>query len=199
MELTEPHVKGVEAIRTPALVIDMDAVSDNITATLRLLDGNPDRWRPHLKTAKLALTMRRIRASGVLQAKCATTLELETACAAGFEDVLLAYPTVGPHVDAVRDLAGRFPAVKITALVEAPEMLDPWRGSRVGLFVELQLVHGRVDQGIARSSLAPSRKQGISLRALLPLNPFIGRLERTPHHKGVVMQDLVIEVAPDQF
>jgi D-serine deaminase-like pyridoxal phosphate-dependent protein len=137
MELTAPRVQGVQHVRTPALVIDLDAVSDNITATLGLLGGRADRWRPHLKTAKLALVMRALVDRGVRQAKCATTLELETACKVGFSDVLLAYPVTEPQAGMVRRIAGAYPAVNISVLVEDPAMLAAFRGSPVGIFIDL--------------------------------------------------------------
>ena len=127
----------VEAIRSPALIIDADAVDANISATLSLLDGHADRWRPHLKTSKLLLTMKRLVARGVRQAKVATPLELETACHAGFEDVLVAFPMVGPQVDAVIAVARRFPTVRVSALVEHPSMVAAWTGSGVDLFIDL--------------------------------------------------------------
>ena len=105
MELTAPRVSGIDQVRTPALVIDLDALEANIATTIRLLGSDAGRWRPHLKTAKLALTMRRIREAGVAQAKCSTTLELETACEEGFADVLLAYPVTGPLVETVKQIA----------------------------------------------------------------------------------------------
>lgn len=137
MDVTPPELTGLEAIRTPALVIDLDAVESNISATLRLLGDDPDRWRPHLKTAKLALVMRTIRERGVAQAKCSTTLELETACEAGFTDLLLAYPITGAQVQAVKRIAARHPAVRISVLVEDAAMVAPWRGSGIGLFIDL--------------------------------------------------------------
>jgi len=137
MELSAPLLKGAEAIRTPALVIDLDAVSDNIGATLRLLGNQPDRWRPHLKTAKLGLIMRTLVERGIRQAKCSTTLELETACKVGYADVLLAYPVTEPQAEMVRRIAGAFPAVRVSVLVENAAMLTPWRGSRVGVFIDL--------------------------------------------------------------
>jgi D-serine deaminase-like pyridoxal phosphate-dependent protein len=118
-------------------VIDLEAVNDNITATLGLLGGRPDRWRPHLKTVKLGLVMRALVERGVLQAKCSTTLELETACKAGFTDLLLAFPVTEPLVEMVRRIAKAYPAVKISVLVEDPEMLASLRGSSVGVFIDL--------------------------------------------------------------
>ncbi|NOT07469.1 MAG: D-TA family PLP-dependent enzyme [Gemmatimonadales bacterium] len=134
---TPAPVAALSHLATPALLIVADRVDGNIAATLRLLGGDANRWRPHLKTSKLLWTMRRIREAGVRQAKCATTLELLTACQAGFENVLLAYPTVGPHVGVTRAIAERFPDVAVSALVESAEMVAPWRGSRVQLFIDL--------------------------------------------------------------
>jgi D-serine deaminase-like pyridoxal phosphate-dependent protein len=166
MELSIPRVKGLDSVRTPALVIDLDQVDHNITATLNLLGGSPDRWRPHLKTSKLGLVMRKLRERGVKQAKTSTTLELETACDAGFTDVLLAYPVTGPTVDVVSRLAVTFPGTAVSALVEDAAMVAPWRGSRVGLFIDLNpgmdrtgmLFDGhdqvlRLAQGIAEAGL----------------------------------------------
>ena len=137
MVMSVPRVVGLEAILTPALVVDLDAVRQNIAATLRLLGGDPNRWRPHLKTAKLGLIMRTIREQGVAQAKCSTTLELETACEAGFQDLLLAYPVTGPQVNVVKRIAAAYPGTSISVLVEDAAMVAPWRGSGIGLFIDL--------------------------------------------------------------
>ncbi|HEV8611909.1 MAG TPA: alanine racemase [Gemmatimonadales bacterium] len=141
------ELAGIESVRSPALLLDAEQVDRNIAATLELL-GAAERWRPHLKTAKLAWTMRKLRDAGVAQSKCATALELETACAAGFEDVLLAYPAVGPTVQLIREIARRHPAVRISALVESEAMVAAWQGGQVGLFVD-------VNPGMDRTGAAP--------------------------------------------
>ena len=137
MELNGRPLAGLEQVRTPALLIDLDAVERNIAATLGLLAQDADRWRPHLKTAKLGLVMRRLRERGVTHAKCATTLELETACEAGFEDVLLAYAVSGPHVATVRRIAARYPHARLSVLVEDPAGLAAWRGAGVACFIDV--------------------------------------------------------------
>ena len=45
------RIVGVADVRTPALAIYPEIVDSNIAATLRLLGGDPNRWRPHVKTA----------------------------------------------------------------------------------------------------------------------------------------------------
>ncbi len=153
-------------IRSPALVIDLEAVDANVAATLRLLGDDPGRWRPHLKTAKLALTMRRLVERGVRQAKVATPLELETACAAGFTDVLVSYPLVGPQVELVRDLAERAAEVRVSALVEHPAMVPAWRGSAVDLFIDVNPGMDRTGVPVYRTEEIESLAQAIGNEGL---------------------------------
>ena len=67
------QVHSTERVITPALLIYRDLVLANIDTTLCLLDSNPDRWRPHVKTAKLGYVMEMLTARGVSAFKCATS------------------------------------------------------------------------------------------------------------------------------
>jgi D-serine deaminase-like pyridoxal phosphate-dependent protein len=81
--------------------------------------------------------MQRWAAHGVTHFKCSTSLELLTVCEAGATDVLLAYPLVGANARRLREIADGFPAVNVSALVEAVGQVAVWRGSRVGLFIDV--------------------------------------------------------------
>lgn len=124
-------------ILTPALLIDLDAVDHNIATAIRLLANDPTRWRPHVKTSKLEAAMRRLAAHGVTQAKCATTLELQTMLRAGITDALIAYSVTDVAAARVRALAGEFPQARVAALAERPTQIQLWEGSRVGLFLDV--------------------------------------------------------------
>src|ERR1044071_7906402 len=128
------RIVEIEQVLTPALAIYPELVDANIQTTLRLLKGDADRWRPHIKTTKLAAIMRQLVAHGITNFKCSTSLELATVCETGAADVLLAYPQVGAGARRVRTMAERFSATRISALVEAREQIAAWRDSRVGLF-----------------------------------------------------------------
>src|SRR5436305_4809419 len=103
---------------TPALVIFPEVVDRNIETTIARLGNNPDRWRPHVKTAKLISTMRQMTARGIRNFKCATTLELRTVCEAGAADVLVAFACWGARARRVAQIAREYPAVAVSALVE---------------------------------------------------------------------------------
>lgn len=124
-------------IVTPALVIYPHIVRRNIECTVQLLDGDLNRWRPHVKTTKLQAVMQVLTDLGVKHFKCATTLELRTACLAGAADVLVAYPLTGANAARGRQLAEEFPKVRVSALVESPMQIEDWRGGRLGLFVDI--------------------------------------------------------------
>jgi D-serine deaminase-like pyridoxal phosphate-dependent protein len=122
---------------TPALIIDRDRVQRNISTTLRLLGGDANRWRPHVKTAKLGYIMHMLVDAGVYQFKCATSLELSVACEAGARDVLVAYPLVGANAARVREIAEQHRNVAISVLVENEIQVEQWKGTSVGLFVDV--------------------------------------------------------------
>src|ERR1044072_3488305 len=87
IELDDYLIAGVEEVLTPALAIYPDIVDANIAATIRLLGNDSNRWRPHIKTAKLAFVMKRFVSQGIKKFKCSTTLELATVCETGATDV----------------------------------------------------------------------------------------------------------------
>jgi D-serine deaminase-like pyridoxal phosphate-dependent protein len=142
--LTEPfashaafRVAEAERVLTPVLLIDRDRVQHNIATTLHLLGGDTNRWRPHVKTAKLGYIMRMLVDAGVQQFKCATSLELSVACQAGAQDVLVAYPLIGANAARVRQIVEQHRSVAISVLVENESQVAQWRGTSVSLFVDV--------------------------------------------------------------
>ncbi|HSK10539.1 MAG TPA: alanine racemase [Vicinamibacterales bacterium] len=131
------ELRETDDLLTPALLIYPDLVQENVRAILSLLGGDPGRWRAHVKSAKLASVMRQLTRAGVVHLKCATPLELRVACEAGGRDVLVSYPLVGPAVDRVIAIATEHPAVRVSALIETERGVAPWRGTGVGLFVDV--------------------------------------------------------------
>lgn len=131
------RVSGVDDVMTPALVVYPEFIASNIERTLALLGGDANRWRVHIKTAKLGYTLRTMVERGVRNFKCATTLELLVACECGAADVLVAYPVIGANARRVREIAEQFPQVRVSVLVENQEQARQWRGSRLGVFVDI--------------------------------------------------------------
>ncbi len=122
---------------TPALLIYPDKVHANIRATLQMLGGDPNRWRPHIKTAKLSSVVKEYVQDGVRQFKCSTTLELLSACEAGAQDVLVAFSMVGANAERVKQIASAHPNTRVSVLAETAYHADLWKDSNVGVFLDL--------------------------------------------------------------
>jgi D-serine deaminase-like pyridoxal phosphate-dependent protein len=158
--------EGEENILTPALVIYPDLVQNNIQTTLGLC-GVADRWRPHVKTAKLSFVMNMLVQNGVRHFKAATILELLTLCKLGAHDVLLAYPAVGAKRKRLAQLAAEFPNTRISVLVESLADALDWREEPVGVFLD-------VNPGMERT--------GVPISQLFDILSAIGLL---PHFRGL--------------
>src|SRR5437899_6244099 len=131
------RVSSLDDVLTPALLLYPEFVASNIERTLDLLGGDADRWRVHIKTAKLDHTLRMLVERGVRNFKCATTLELLVACRSGAADVLFAYPAMGANARRVRNIAQQFPDVRISVLAENEEQVRQWRTCRVEIFLDI--------------------------------------------------------------
>jgi D-serine deaminase-like pyridoxal phosphate-dependent protein len=160
--------KGADQLLTPALLVYPELVDANIRATLRLMNGDANRWRPHIKTAKIASVIGQMIGHGVRSFKCATTLELLTACDAGADDVLLAFPVTGANARRTAELARLFQATYISVLVESREQLKSWIGTEAGIFIDVNPGMNRTGISQERSAdiLELARNAGASFRGL---------------------------------
>jgi D-serine deaminase-like pyridoxal phosphate-dependent protein len=142
------RIHDAAQLLTPALILYPDFIDHNITVTLDALNGDANRWRPHVKTVKLESVMRRYVERGILQCKCSITAELEAACRAGMQDVLLAYPVTGANARRVLEIADQHPNVRISVLIETLAQARQWAGSRIGIFLDL-------NSGMNRTGMDP--------------------------------------------
>jgi D-serine deaminase-like pyridoxal phosphate-dependent protein len=145
-------------LMTPALAIYPEIVGVNIESTLRLLGGDTRRWQPHVKTAKLETVMRQLCARGVTQFKSATTLEMLTACEAGAKEILMSYPSAGARARRVQEIAGRYPQVRICAMVESADQVSEWKTVPVPLYID-------INPGMDRTGIQEDRVQDIVVLA----------------------------------
>jgi D-serine deaminase-like pyridoxal phosphate-dependent protein len=160
MKLSELNIEqdSLFGVLTPALAIYPDIVDSNIRATLNLVGGDSRRWQPHMKTAKLARTLRQFLAHGVDMVKCSTTLELFVACQEGVAEALLAYPCSGNQLRRVAEIAVMFPSVKVTGIVESPLQVSEWIGIGSGLYID-------VNPGMDRTGIDQARVDKICILA----------------------------------
>ncbi len=201
-EIRAYALRDAGKILTPALLVYPELVDANIRATIRLAGNDPNRWRPHIKTAKIGAVVRQMIGHGVRNLKCATTLELLTACEAGADDVLLAFPVTGANARRTAEIARQFPVVRVSALVESAEQAEVWRGSSVGVFIDVNTGMNRtgISQERGADILALARRIGDAFRGLHYYDghvsaPDAGERERAAHAGYDRLMEIVRELS----
>ncbi|MDR3637460.1 MAG: D-TA family PLP-dependent enzyme [Isosphaeraceae bacterium] len=113
------RVNDPDALLSPSLLIFRDIVVHNLHEMIRLARG-AERLRPHVKTHKMPRLVALCEQLGIHKHKCATIAEAEMTAAAGGQDVLLAYPLVGPNIRRFVRLATAYPETTFRVLVDEP-------------------------------------------------------------------------------
>lgn len=160
-------VENVDEIASPALLVYPDRVRENVRRMIALA-GGVERLRPHMKTHKMGEIIQLQRQAGISKFKCATIAEAETAARAGAEDVLLAYPQVGPNPQRLLRLVKTFPKTKFSTIADDAGVIR--RLSTVfaagGETIEVLL---DIDNGMHRSGIAPGPRAAELYRLLADL------------------------------
>src|SRR5215204_252758 len=153
------HVLNVDEIASPALLVYLDRVDDNIRDMIAVA-GGVGRLRPHVKTHKLPEMIRRQLVLGIDKFKCATIAEAEMLGECGCPDVLLAYQPVGPNIHRLWELAARYRSTAFSAVVDDEGIVrrisEAFRstGRTIELLVDL-------DSGMHRSGISPGAAAGL--------------------------------------
>jgi D-serine deaminase-like pyridoxal phosphate-dependent protein len=87
----------ISSLETPVLTIDLDRVEQNIASMQRYCDAHRLSFRPHVKTHKLPEIARIQLDAGAVGITCQKLGEAEVMADAGFDDVLVTFPLVGPQ------------------------------------------------------------------------------------------------------
>ena len=173
----------ISELDTPALVVDLDVMDQNLSRMADYCRHHNLRLRPHTKTHKIPELAHKQIASGATGITVAKLDEAEVMINAGLTDLLIAYPIVGPTK--TRRLADLTERAKITVSLDSEEAARgisnavAERGTNVDVLVEL-------DVGFARCGLV-SETQALTLAqtiSSLPALSFQG-LMFFPGHFGV--------------
>lgn len=116
------HFQGEDAIPSPALIYYKDILIQN-TKTAISSAGSPDRLWPHVKSHKsrdfvqLQVTM------GIKNFKCATIAEAEMVAQTDAQNILVAYPLIGPGMERFIQLTQSYTTKKFYALGDSLEQI----------------------------------------------------------------------------
>jgi D-serine deaminase-like pyridoxal phosphate-dependent protein len=141
------RVPQLEEVDTPALIVDGPTLVENVREmAARARDARVGLW-PHSKTHKSLAVAAVQREHGIAGLTTATSWEAETFAAGGVEDILIAYPPVGPRLRRVVELSKRVRLRVVLDNAETAEALDSAcraAGTRVGYLWEVECGTGRI-------------------------------------------------------
>ncbi len=89
--------QSVEAIDTPMLVIDLDAMNRNLTRMAEFSKKRNVRWRPHAKMHKSSALARMQVQAGAVGVCVQKTAEAQAMVAGGVNDVFISNQVIAPH------------------------------------------------------------------------------------------------------
>lgn len=142
-----------DRLSTPAPVVLLDVMEENIMRMQAFADRHGKALRPHVKTHKSIEIARRQLAAGAAGITAGTLGEVEIFAAAGFGDIFLAYPliAVGEKGRRLRAVAGTTKlrlGIENTVAIDAVARAFSDDPDLIGLVIE-------VDSGAGRSGVAP--------------------------------------------
>ena len=107
----------VDDLDTPVQLVDLDKLETNIRALQAAVEATGARLRPHIKTHKIPEIAAMQTAAGGHGIAVSKVAEAEVFAAAGFFDIVVAYPVVGPTK--WRRLAALAQSCRVTVNVES--------------------------------------------------------------------------------
>ena len=150
-----------------------------------------------MKTAKLGFIMRRMAERDDQRRRNARLRwSSRRLCAAGMKDVLLAYPVVGANAARVRELAGEHAGVRISVLAENPAQVAAWKGSRLGVFIDLNPGMDRtgIEQDRMAEVLEVARAIGTAGLAFRGLHYYDGHVRRDGGLEGAGKRQRIADI-----
>ena len=108
----------LKMIRKPTLLVDMQKVKSNIAAMSGKAEKNKVLLRPHFKTHQSAAIAEYYRKAGISAITVSSVEMAQYFAAAGWQDILIAFPLNWREMDAVNELAAQ---IKLAVLIDNVE------------------------------------------------------------------------------
>lgn len=142
----------LEAVDTPALLLDLDAFERNVSRLAQAVAGTPLRLRPHAKSHKCPVIALRQMADGAVGVCCQKVAEAEAMVYGGVSDVLLSNQIVGaPKIARLVSLAKQ---ARVAVCVDDPGNVADLNEAAVAFGVRLPVLV-EVNVGSNRCGVEP--------------------------------------------
>ena len=139
---------------TPALILDLDKLTDNIQRMAKFADENKVKVRPHIKTHKCPEIAKRQIEAGAIGVTVAKLGEAEVMANAGINDIFVAYPIVGQQK--IKRLVSLAKRVRMSVIIDSLEAALPISDAFKNAGLKLDCVI-KIDSGLGRCGVQPGQ------------------------------------------
>lgn len=153
------EIQNTEEMITPQLVYYKETIVENIQKAIGRAGGAERLW-PHVKSHKTAGLVKLQMDMGITRFKCATIAEAEMLADCGVQEILLAYPLVGPNIRRFVALELKYPNLHFWAIGDDFKMLGQLgeQSKQAGIKTRALL---DVNMGMNRTGVDLSRAQAL--------------------------------------
>src|SRR4026207_1442759 len=141
----------ISELETPAVVIDLDVMDQNLARMAAYCREHQLLLRPHTKSHKIPELAKRQIASGATGITVAKLGEAEVMLKAGITDILIAYPIVGDdkatHLAKLAEQASMSVALDSEEAARGISRAATRQGTRIGVLIEMDVGFGRCGLG----------------------------------------------------
>ncbi|MHA8098739.1 D-TA family PLP-dependent enzyme [Aquirufa aurantiipilula] len=147
-------------IQSPGLLVFPDIVKENIAYVLSLVNGDPNRLRPHIKTHKTKEVNDLILAAGIKKFKCATIAEAELLALSIAPSILLSIQPTGPNIERLATLVKTYPKSEFACLIDdfhaaqAISQVFLKLGLTIQVFIDINV-------GMNRTGIVPAKTEAL--------------------------------------
>jgi D-threonine aldolase len=175
-------IKNINEIDTPALLIYKDRASQNIAKAIKMA-GSVERLRPHVKTHKIKEVAAMMQAAGIQKFKCATIAEAEMLAMINAQDVLLAYPIIGPKTKRLKALKNQYPNTHFSCLIDnfeaAKNISEAFLNDTISVYIDLNVGMNRTGILPENSLLLYQKCQNLKGIDIIGLHAYDGHIHDT--------------------
>lgn len=136
------HAPDLSDLRTPALVLDLDVLENNLRVMQERADALGVRLRPHVKTHKCVEIAELQRSRGASGIAVSTLTEARIFAEAGFDDILWAFPLNLSRIGEAAALSRRVELGVTVDSLAAVEALEA-AGAPFSVWLEIDCGYGR--------------------------------------------------------
>jgi D-serine deaminase-like pyridoxal phosphate-dependent protein len=178
---------------TPAVLINLDTVEANLARMQTFADDEGFALRPHVKSHKSLVIAARQLTAGASGLCVANGSEAAVMAASDAEDILVAYPLIGPRkLGRLDSLAGDR---RLTLVTDSLEVTEGYRRYAKSLGVNIRVLV-EVDTGMHRVGADPNEVLTLALDLVRGNGlEFLGIMTHAGHAHDVPTRDDIVQVA----